>query len=44
MLDIKLIRENPEPVRQALEKRGDSFALDSILEIDGRYRGLLRQT
>jgi seryl-tRNA synthetase len=44
MLDIKLIRENPELVRQTLEKRGDSFALDSILEIDGRYRSLLRQT
>jgi seryl-tRNA synthetase len=44
MLDIRLIRENPELVRQALEKRGDSFALDSILEIDGRYRSLLRQT
>ena len=44
MLDIKLIRENPELVRQALEKRGDRFALDSILEIDGRYRNLLRQT
>jgi len=44
MLDIKLIRENPELVHQALEKRGDSFALDSILEIDGHYRSLLRQT
>ena len=44
MLDIKLIRENPELVHQALEKRGDSFALDSIIEIDGLYRGLLRQT
>jgi seryl-tRNA synthetase len=44
MLDIKLIRESPELVRQALEKRGDSFALDSILEIDERYRNLLRQT
>jgi seryl-tRNA synthetase len=44
MLDIKLIRENPELVRQALEKRGDSFALDNILEIDSRYRSLLRQT
>ncbi|MEA1871813.1 MAG: serine--tRNA ligase, partial [Chloroflexota bacterium] len=44
MLDIKLIRENPELVRQALEKRGDRFALDSILEIDERYRSLLRQT
>jgi len=44
MLDIKLIRENPELVRQALEKRGDIFALDSILEIDGLYRSLLRRT
>jgi seryl-tRNA synthetase len=44
MLDIKLIRENPEVVRQSLEKRGATFILDSILEIDGRYRSLLRQT
>ena len=44
MLDIKLIRENPEFVRQGLEKRGDSFVLDSILDVDGRYRSLLRQT
>ena len=44
MLDIKLIRENPELVSQSLEKRGDSFALDKILEIDERYRNLLRQT
>jgi seryl-tRNA synthetase len=44
MLDIKLMRENPELVRQALEKRGDTFDLDNILETDGRYRSLLRQT
>ena len=44
MLDIKLIRENPELVRQALEKRGDGFALDRIVDIDNRYRSLLRQT
>jgi len=48
MLDIRLIRENPELVRQALEKRGESpdriGALDSILEIDERYRSLLRKT
>jgi len=44
MLDIKLIRENPELVRQSLEKRGDSYVLDSILKIDERYRNLLRQT
>jgi len=48
MLDIKLIRETPELVRQALEKRGYSPEsiknLDTIIEIDSRYRGLLRQT
>jgi seryl-tRNA synthetase len=44
MLDIKLIRENPELVGQALEKRGDSFGVDSIIEVDSRYRSLLRQT
>ncbi len=44
MLDIKLIRENPELIRQTLEKRGDAFALDNILEIDERHRNLLRQT
>jgi seryl-tRNA synthetase len=44
MLDIRLIRENPELVRQALEKRGDSFAFDKILLIDVTYRSLLRQT
>jgi len=43
MLDIRFIRENPELVRQELEKRGDTFALNSILEIDTHYRSLLRQ-
>ena len=43
MLDIKLIRENPELVRQALEKRGNTFALENILEADEHYRRLLRQ-
>jgi len=43
MLDIKLIRENSELIRQALEKRGNTFALENILEIDERYRRLLRQ-
>lgn len=43
MLDIKLIRENPELVRQALEKRGDVFSFESILEADERYRNLLHR-
>ena len=44
MIDIRLIRENPELVRQGLERRGDAFVLDEILEIDARYRNLLRRT
>lgn len=43
MLDIKLIRESPGVVRQALEKRGDTFALETILETDEHHRSLLRQ-
>jgi seryl-tRNA synthetase len=44
VLDIKLIRESSDLVRQGLDKRGDSYALDSIVQLDGRYRNLLRQT
>lgn len=43
MLDIRLIRESPEPVRQALEKRGNTFPISDILDVDKQYRGLLRQ-
>jgi seryl-tRNA synthetase len=43
MIDIRIIRENPEGIHQALEKRGDTFALESILEADEHYRHLLHQ-
>jgi len=43
MLDIKLLREDLESVRQALEKRGDTFSLENISELDTHYLGLLRQ-
>ncbi|MDY7019542.1 MAG: serine--tRNA ligase [Chloroflexota bacterium] len=42
MIDIKLIRENPDLVRQALEKRNGLFALDEVLELDAHYRNLLQ--
>ena len=44
MIDIKLIRESPELVREGLERRGDTFALDEIIERDLSYRRLLGQT
>ncbi len=43
MIDIRLIREQPELVRQALEKRGGGFDLSPIVELDTGYRGLLRE-
>ena len=44
MIDIKLIRESPELVRDGLERRGDTFALDEIIERDLSYRRLLGRT
>lgn len=43
MPDIRLIRENPRSVREALESRGETFDIESILEADEHYRSLLRQ-
>jgi len=44
MLDIRLIRENPELVRQAIKRRGgDDGPLDALLRADERRRALLLQ-
>jgi len=46
MLDIKLLREQPDIVRANLERRkepGKIALLDEFLEKDKRYRGLLRE-
>ena len=46
MLDLKAIREDPEPVRAALARRrdGSDARLDSVLELDARRRELLPET
>jgi seryl-tRNA synthetase len=44
MLDINLIRENPDLVRQALLKRQDQPApVDSILQLDARRREIIAE-
>jgi seryl-tRNA synthetase len=43
MLDIKLIRDNPELVQGALEKRGEKTSLDQILNLDRQRRQLLHE-
>jgi seryl-tRNA synthetase len=41
MLSIQFIRQNPEVVRAAMEKRHDSAPLDEILALDEQHRKLL---
>ncbi|WP_373531406.1 serine--tRNA ligase [Vampirovibrio sp.] len=43
MLDIKLIRENPEAVNQALKRRKPDLSIDAILLLDARRRELLQE-
>jgi seryl-tRNA synthetase len=41
VLDLKAIREDPEPFRRALERRGAAADLDRALELDERRRTLI---
>lgn len=44
MLDARFVRENVEPVRNALKKRGYEFPLTAFLSIDEKRMALLRET
>lgn len=41
MLDLKLLREQPEHIHEALKKRGSSFNLDALLTLEKARRELL---
>ena len=41
MLDLKLIRSDPERVKQALARRGAADGVDQLLALDARRRELL---
>lgn len=41
MLDIKLIRSNPEKVKEALKKRKEKIDLEEVLNLDEKRRELL---
>ena len=43
MLDIKLIRENPELVKAGLLKRNQETNLDKVLDLDLRRRAVLKE-
>jgi len=41
VLDLRLIRRDPDGVRAALARRGDGAGLDRVLELDARRRDIL---
>ena len=43
MLDLKLIRTNPELVRESLRKRGEEAPLDEVLELDNKRRAVIAE-
>ena len=43
MIDLKLLRDDPEAVRSAYSKRGGVDGLDRVVELDTAYRDLLRR-
>jgi len=43
VLDLKLLRREPDRFRAALARRGDAGAIDRVLELDERRRELLPQ-
>ncbi len=43
MLDLRLIREQPDLVKQKLALRGGVFPVDEVLELDKRRRELLQE-
>lgn len=42
MIDIRFIRENPEKIKEACEKKKIRFDVDHLLEVDNRRRELLQ--
>ena len=44
MIDIKLIRDNPEVVFKAMDRRGeDRASIDEVINLDNTYRRLLKE-
>ncbi len=41
MLDLKILRENPDVIRDALKRRHNPTSLDPLLELEQSYRRLL---
>ena len=40
MLDVKLIRQNPDKIKQGLKQKNDNFDLEAFLKLDHKRRGI----
>ena len=43
MLDIKLIRENPEKINELLKRRNPDLSIDKVIDIDAERRKIQTQ-
>jgi len=43
MLDIKLIRDNPDMVKQAFLNRGETLSVDTVLNLDQKNRDIIHE-
>lgn len=43
MVDIKLLRDNPDYFKKAAQRKGYKVDIDEILELDGKKRGLIQE-
>mgnify|MGYP006387925649 FL=1 len=41
MLDIRLIRENPEKVKQGIANKNEKNRIDELLELDKKRRDII---
>ena len=44
MLDIRLIRENPEKIKQACKNKGVNLDIDRLLALDRQRRELINKS
>src|SRR3989344_362035 len=44
MIDIKLLREKPDYIKEAIRRKGYKIDVDEILEMDKRRRALIQET
>ena len=42
MIDLKVLRSDPDLVRESLRKRGSAVKIDALIELDARHRELLQ--